>query len=327
MRSGGVTRMVTAPWSTKVGSNLDDWKMLAAETINGVNQILWRYKPTRQIHLWTLDANWAWQSSSPLIDRSSTQTWDIETGFQLDLNNDTIIGAPFSTVENVGNTTLLRRADGRAFVESAGGGRQSVSSPWGADAGTNSSDWRMLAAENVGGRNQILWRYRPTRQVHVWTLDANWAWQSSSALIDRTGPQAWDLETAFQLDLTNDTIIGAPFSTVESLGNTTLLRRGDDHAFVQSAGGTRQIVSSPWGAGVGNATSQWQMLGAETIAGANTILWRYSPTDQINLWALDGSWTWQSSSPLINRSSPQTWAIETGFQMDLNNDGRIGQPL
>jgi len=446
VRSGGVTRMVTGPWSTKVGSAADDWKMLAAESINGVNQILWRYKPTRQIHLWTLDSSWAWQSSSPLIDRSSPQTWDIETGFQLDLNNDTIIGAPFSTVESLGNTTLLRRgddrafvqsagsttsqiisspwganvgnatsewqmlaaetiagsnqilwrhgpsdqlhlwtlnaswswqsssaliprsssqvwdietgfqldlnndtiigapfstveslgnttllrrADGRAFVQSAGSTtRQSISSPWGADAGTNSSDWRMLAAESVGGTNQILWRYRPTRQVHVWTLDANWAWQSSSGLIDRTGPQAWDLETAFQLDLTNDAIIGAPFSTVESVGNTTLLRRGDDRAFVQSAGGaTRQIVSSPWGAGVGNATSEWQMLAAETIAGTNSILWRYSPTDQLNLWALDGSWTWQTSSPLIDRSSPQTWAIETGFQMDLNNDGRIGPPL
>ena len=442
VRSGGVTRMVTAPWSTKVGAAADDWKMLAAETIKGVNQILWRYKPTRQIHLWNLDANWAWQSSSLLIDRTSPQAWDIETGFQLDLNNDTTIGAPFSTVESLGNTTLLRREDDRAFVQSAGGIRQivsspwesgvgnatsewrmlaaetitgtnqilwlhaptdqlhfwnldanwswlssspqiprsspqiwdietgfqldltadaiigapltpvesvgnasllrradgrafvsvgagapqSVSSPWGADAGTNASDWRMLAAETVRGANQILWRYRPTRQVHLWTLDANWNWQSSSPLIDRTGPQAWDLETDFQLDLTNDTIIGAPFSTVESLGNTTLQRRGDDRAFVQSAGGIRQIVSSPWGAGVGNPTSEWCMLAAENIAGNNAILWRYNPTNQLNVWALDSTWTWTTSSPLIDRSSPQTWAIETGFQLDLNGDSLIGPP-
>ena len=229
-------------------------------------------------------------------------------------------------MESAGNTSLLRRADGRAFVSSGGGALQSVSSPWGADAGTNTSDWRMLAAETVRGTNQILWRYRPTRQVHAWTLDTNWNWQSSSPLIDRTGPQAWDLENDFQLDLTNDTIIGAPFSSVESLGNTTLLRRGDDRAFVQSAGGIRQIVSSPWGAGVGNPTSEWCMLAAENIAGTNSIVWRYSPTNQLNVWALDSTWTWTTSSPLIDSSSPQAWALETGFQQDFNGDSVIGPP-
>jgi hypothetical protein len=68
------------------------------------------------------------------------------------------------------------------------------------------------------------------------------------------------------------------------------------------------------------------MLAAETIAGNNSILWRYNPTNQLNVWALDSTWTWTTSSPLIDRSSPQTWAIETGFQLDLNGDSLIGPP-
>ena len=326
VRSGGVTRMVTAPWSTKVGAAADDWKMLAAETINGTNQILWRYKPTRQIHLWNLDANWNWQSSSLLIDRTSPQTWDIETGFQLDLNNDTTIGAPFSTVESLGNTTLLRRGDDRAFVQSAGGIRQIVSSPWGANVGSATSEWRMLAAETITGTNQILWLHAPTDQLHLWNLDTNWSWLSSSPQIPRSSPQIWDIETGFRFDLNADAIIGAPLTSVESVGNASLLRRADGRAFVQSAGGIRQIVSSPWGAGVGNPTSEWCMLAAENIAGTNSIVWRYSPTNQLNVWALDSTWTWTTSSPLIDSSSPQAWALETGFQQDFNGDSVIGPP-
>ena len=119
-------------------------------------------------------------------------------------------------VENLGNTSLLRRSDGRAFVRS-GGTTRIVSSPTGALVGANTDDWKMLAAETVAGVNQILLRYRPTRQVQTWTLDANWTWQSSSPLANRNSPEGWAMETNFQLDLTNDAIIGPPVTAMESV--------------------------------------------------------------------------------------------------------------
>jgi hypothetical protein len=324
---GGVPMRVSSPWGADVGLNTSEWKMLAAETVGGVNQILWRHRPSRQLQVWSLDSNWDWQSSSRMISRTEPMAWDLETAFQLDLTNDTIIGAPFSTIETQGNTTLLQRGDGWAFVQPASGTRQMVTSPWGAWVGNSTSVFQMLAAETIAGSNTVLWLHRPSNQLHLWALDSSWNWTSSSPLIDRSSPQAWEIETGFQMDLNNDAIIGAPFSTIESQGNTSLLRRGDGWAFVQPAGGTRQMVRSPWGADTGNPTSTFQMLGAETIAGSNSILWLHRPSNQLHLWALDSSWNWTSSSPLIDRFSPQAWAIETGFQMDLNNDGRIGQPL
>ena len=149
------------------------------------------------------------QSSSPLIDRSSPQTWALESGFQMDLNNDAIIGHPLKTIETRGNTTLLARNDGQAFVQQ-GASFSMVSSPWGANTGTATSDWQMLSAETIQGRNQILWRYNPTTQFHTWTLDPGWSWQSSSPLIDRTSSQVWGLESGFQLDLNGDGRIGTP---------------------------------------------------------------------------------------------------------------------
>jgi hypothetical protein len=87
---------VSSPWGTPVGSTSSQWQMLAAETINGVNQILFRNNTGNFLHTWTLDSNWAWTNSFGAISPSSAQGWDLESSFQVDANNDGFIGAPFS---------------------------------------------------------------------------------------------------------------------------------------------------------------------------------------------------------------------------------------
>ncbi|MFM6515240.1 MAG: hypothetical protein ACKPIC_00980, partial [Microcystis panniformis] len=50
---------------TQITTNIyPGWQTLAAETVNGVNQVLWKYNDGNYLHLWTLDNNWNWQSSS-----------------------------------------------------------------------------------------------------------------------------------------------------------------------------------------------------------------------------------------------------------------------
>jgi hypothetical protein len=228
-------------------------------------------------------------------------------------------------VESQGNTALLRRSDGRAFVRN-GALTQMVSAPLGIQVGNPIDDYKMLAAETIGGINKILWRYKPTRQVQTWTLDANWNFQSASSLITRNTPEGWALETAFQLDLTNDNLIGPPVTPIETQGNTSLLRTREGFAYVQQ-GTALTAVSSPWGSYPGDANSTWRMLAAETILGSNQILWVYNPTNQLHTWTLNSDWSWASSSPLLDRNSPQAWGLELGFQMDLNNDSITGAPL
>jgi hypothetical protein len=288
--------------------------MLAAETVSGFNRILWRYNPTKQTHFWNLDGNWKWQSSSPLIDPNSKDGYTLESDFNLDCNNDSIIGSPYTTVEGGGNATLLRRSDGNAFVQ-VGTTIHTVASPYGADAGNASSAWQMISAESIAGVNKILWRYNPTKQTHFWTLDASWKWQSSSPLIDPNSKAGFALESEFEIDCNNDSIIGSPYSPVEERGNASLLRRSDSNAVVQT-GGTIHAISSPYGAAVGNSTAQWQMLAAESVAGVNKILWRYNPTKQLHFWNLDTSWKWLSSSSLIDPSSAEGLALQNSFGVD-----------
>jgi hypothetical protein len=163
-----------------------------------------------------------------------------------------------------------------------------------ASAGSASSSWQMLAAETIGTANKILWRYNPTGQVHVWALDTNWAWTGAdTGLVDTNSSAGWGLESSFQLDLNGDSIIGTPFTAIESQGNTSLVRHtssGQPYASVGSTITPISFMGSP--ASPGNASSTWQMLAAETIGTANKILWRYNPSGEVHVWALDSNWAW-----------------------------------
>jgi hypothetical protein len=231
----------------------------------------------------------------------------------------------FSTIESKGNTSLLQRADNAPFVDIAGS-RLAVSSPWGTPVGSTSSQWQMLAAETINGVNQILFRNNTGNFLHTWTLDSNWAWTNSFGAISPSSAQGWDLESSFQVDANNDGFIGAPFSTIESKGNTSLLQRADNAPFVDIAG-SRLAVSSPWGTPVGSTSSQWQMLAAETINGVNQILFRNNTGNFLHTWTLDSNWAWTNSFGAISPSSAQGWDLESSFQVDANNDGFIGAPF
>ena len=227
-------------------------------------------------------------------------------------------------LENRGNTILWRDEPGQAFVEVAGQ-RLPVSSPWPLDVGNASTVWRMLAAETLDDVNTILWRHNPSNALHLWTLDANWSWQASGGLIPLGTAEAWELERLFQLDLDDDGTIGPPFTSLDSRGNTQLLRRGAGEAFVEVAG-QRLPVSSPWPLDVGNASTVWRMLAAETLDDVNTILWRHNPSNALHLWTLDANWSWQASGGLIPLGTAEAWELERLFQLDLDDDGTIGAP-
>jgi hypothetical protein len=208
----GVTtrQQINSPWGTNVGSDSSEWLMFAAENIAGTNQILWRNNTHKFLHLWNLDTNWNWQSSGGADPFNSPRAWELEVSFDVDANKDGITGAPFfTTLEAKGNTSLLRLGDGTAFVEAAGA-RQQINSPWGTNVGSDSSEWLMVAAENIAGTNQILWRNNTYNVLHLWNLDTNWNWQSSSGADPFNTPRAWELETSFQVDATKDGITGAP---------------------------------------------------------------------------------------------------------------------
>ena len=70
------------------------WTTLAAETINGVNNVLWEYTPTGQLSYWNTDESWNWTSNFGEYSDGSADYYTAETQFGVDVNQDGIIGEP-----------------------------------------------------------------------------------------------------------------------------------------------------------------------------------------------------------------------------------------
>ena len=93
----------------------------------------------------------------------------------------------------------------------------------------------------------------------------------------------------------------------------------------QPAGGSQKVVSSPFSFGVGDATSERQMIGAESVGEQNQLLWRNYLGNFLYTWNLDANWTWQPcSGGTINPLSAAALGLETNFPLHLNGNGLIG---
>jgi len=109
--------------ATQITTNIyPGWQTLAAETVNGVNQVLWKYNDGNYLHLWTLDSNWNWQSSSGWWGLNSSEAFTQETNFQQDFNGDGIIGSPYTTIEAFGNTKLVQDTTNKLYTDILIGG-------------------------------------------------------------------------------------------------------------------------------------------------------------------------------------------------------------
>ena len=69
-----------------------DWSLVAAETINGQNKVIWTHQDGRMSE-WNVDENWNY-SSHNTHSAGSKGFFDAESSFLMDFNNDSIIGDP-----------------------------------------------------------------------------------------------------------------------------------------------------------------------------------------------------------------------------------------
>ncbi len=186
---------------------------------------------------WTRSANAALQDSpKALVD----QVWQLvnreyvdEKFNQQDFNADGIIGSPYTPIETFGNTKLVQDTTNNLYAQI--GNNNPIAIKIGAtQITTNSySGWQTLAAETVNGVNQVLWKYNDSNHLHLWSLDNNWNWQSSTGWWGLNSSEAFTQETNFQQDFNGDGIIGSPYTTIEAFGNTKLVQDATNNLYAQ----------------------------------------------------------------------------------------------
>jgi hypothetical protein len=347
IESAGNTKLVKDPtnkYFTQIGTNTPTaiknggqqiyqdiyagWQAIAAETINGDNQVLWKNIPGNYLHIWRLDNNWNWVSSEGQYALNSADALTQETNFGIDANGDGIIGNPYTAIESAGNTKLVKDSTNKYFTQTGtntpiaikNGGQQIYQDIYG-------SGWQTIAAETVNGDNQVLWKNVSGNYLHIWHLDNNWNWVSSEGQYALNSADALTQETNFGIDANGDGIIGNPYTAIESAGNTKLVKDSTNKYFTQTGtntpiaikNGGQQIYQDIYGSG-------WQTIAAETVNGDNQVLWKNVSGNYLHIWHLDNNWNWVSSEGNWGLNSADALTQETKFAIDANGDGVIGNP-
>jgi hypothetical protein len=346
IESAGNTKLVKDPtnkYFTQVGTNTptaiknggqqisqniygSDWQTIAAETVNGDNQVLWKNVSGNYLHIWHLDSNWNWVSSEGNWGLNSADAFTQETNFAIDTNGDGIIGNPYTAIESAGNTKLVKDPTNKYFTQVGtntpiaikNSGQQIYQDIYG-------SGWQTIAAETVNGDNQVLWKNVSGNYLHIWHLDNNWNWVSSEGNWGLNSAEALTQENNFAIDANGDGVIGNPYTAIESAGNTKLVKDATNKYFTQIGtntpiaikNGGQQIFQDIYGSG-------WQTIAAETVNGDNQILWKNVSGNYLHIWHLDNNWNWVSSEGNWGLNSAEALTQETNFAIDANGDGSIG---
>ncbi|MFB2808003.1 hypothetical protein ACE1AQ_22850, partial [Microcystis sp. BLCC-F209] len=212
------------------------WQILAAETVNGINQVLLRNTSQNLLYIWNLDSNWNWQSSQGGWGLNSTQAFNQETNFKQDFNGDGFIGQPFTPIETFGNTKLVQDATNKLYAQ-IGNNNPTVIKNGATQITTNTyPGWQTLAAENVNGINQVLLKNTSQNLLYIWNLDNNWNWQSSQGGWGLNSTQAFNQETNFKQDFNGDNKIGNPLPIIGSSENNILSGTLDNDILIGGLG-------------------------------------------------------------------------------------------
>ncbi len=69
-----------------------EWKAIAAESVDGINTVLWLHE-SGALHTWQTDDQWQWVSSDGWWDSGTLEFEAAEVTFNIDANQDGIVGA------------------------------------------------------------------------------------------------------------------------------------------------------------------------------------------------------------------------------------------
>ncbi|WP_254053054.1 bluetail domain-containing putative surface protein [Microcystis sp. MC19] len=302
------------------------WQILAAETVNGINQVLLRNTSQNLLYIWNLDSNWSWQSSQGGWGLNSTQAFSQETNFQQDFNGDGIIGQPSTPIEAFGNTKLVQDTTNKLYAQIGNNNPIAIKNGATHIATNTYPGWQILAAETVNGINQVLLRNTSQNLLYIWNLDSNWNWQSSTGGWGLNSTQAFSQETNFQQDFNGDGFIGQPFTPIEAFGNTKLVQDTTNKLYAQIGNNNPIAIKNGATHIATNTYPGWQILAAETVNGINQVLLRNTSQNLLYIWNLDSNWNWQSSTGGWGLNSTPAFSQETNFQQDFNGDNQIGNP-
>ena len=186
--------------------------------------------------------------------------------------------------------------------------------------------WSLTAAETIDGQNQVIWTHT-SGSLSEWNVDGNWNAQSFTEHAPGSNG-VFDVETSFQMDFNGDGSVGIAYSTVHTAGNVAFQKASGSGLYAVSVNGGSPLAITNGGTQIYEGIyGGWQTLAAATINGVNTVLWKNTSANRLHTWSLDSNWNYVSNQDWVDPNSADAFAFETNFNLDLNSDGTIGNPL
>ena len=301
------------------------WKPIGAEETAGGYQVAWKNGSADQYTVWSTggDGNY---SGSPVgvVSGGDYALQSLETTFQQDLNGDSVIGPKTTTVEAFGATRLDQVAN-RFFLHDGGGNGPALKYQGMPVVLGQFDAWKPIAAEQVGGGYQVMFKNGGASQFVVWNVAADGGYASpGSGLMAGSDVTLQVLELTFQQDLNGDSQIGPPTTTIEALGVTRLVEVGNEF-FLRDGVGNGPFLKYQGAAVLDGQLGPWKPIATEKTANGYQVVFKNGGADQYALWNTgnDGNY---SGNPIgvVSSADYALQSLEPTFQQDLNGDGLIG---
>jgi hypothetical protein len=213
-------------------------------------------------------------------------------------------------IEKVGNTVFLRDGANKYFAQ-VGTNAAIALMRNGTQLYQGYAGWNFLAVETVNGSNQALVK-NASAGWRIWGFDSNWNWVSAQGIATSQIPAQ---EAVFKLDIDAD---GKIASFVESVGNTTFIKAGDNKYFAQQ-GSNPAIALMRNGTQLYERYAGWDFLAVEAVNGANDLLVKNSSLG-VRIWHMDSNWNLVSVQGVATTQVPLQ---ETIFGVDADGNGTI----
>jgi YVTN family beta-propeller protein len=185
--------------------------------------------------------------------------------------------------------------------------------------------WTAVAADVIEGVNTLVFQQNGTGVLHFWRLSDSWVQQESYGWQQPGSAEAYASEVAFGMDFDADGFLGGPPLAVESAGSTTLGRNAAGEYFAGSGGSWTPIIYEGFPLSDATFPGFLTPVAAERVDGTNQVLFR-NPGGPLITFSFNDSWAYTATNDWANPGTADYYALETGFGIDVDSDGTIGQP-
>jgi cyclophilin family peptidyl-prolyl cis-trans isomerase len=292
--------------------------VVGAEVVGAENRLLFR-QPDGTLNAWRMDSNWNRIGSAGTYFVGTSLHNIAEVDFGIDADGDSIIGSPIQTLDDHGGVALTKDSIGRLYANDTPVmlGTLHVT----VDLYASSLGSTVVAAETIGGQNQLLFR-KTDGTLNAWVMDASWVRVRSAGTYEVGSDSHHRSEELFGYDANDDGVFGNP--TIENQGGVALTKDGEGRIYANSVPvmlGDLHVTFDLYASSLNS-----YVVAAETIGTSNRLLFRKAD-GTINAWEMDSDWRRIRSAGTYTVGSPEYYDAEEQFSFDADDDGAFGSPV